>query len=333
MDLPTLWFALIVLCWVLFFVLEGFDFGVGILTPVVGRDSHQRGAALTTIGPVWDGNEVWLVAAIGATFAAFPDWYAALLSGLYLPMVIILLALAGRGVALEFRGKKDDPVWRRRCERVLAACSVLCAAALGAMLGVLPGGLAIGADGEVAVGAGGALGRTLGVLAQPGALVGAGAGVLAACLLGGTYLALRTTGPVRERATMIVPPLAAVLVALMTLAAVTGAVRWLPAMVVITLLVLVTFAARYKREGLAFAICSVLTAAVVVVVFTTSVPVLLPSTLDPAWSLTLHGATASDTALGTITAAGVIILPGVLTYQAFAYWVFRRRVSSERVAT
>src|SRR5690625_1729540 len=333
MDLPTLWFALIVLCWVLFFVLEGFDFGVGILTPVVGRDSHQRGAALTTIGPVWDGNEVWLVAAIGATFAAFPDWYAALLSGLYLPMVIILLALAGRGVALEFRGKKDDPIWRRRCERVLAACSLLCAAAFGGLLGVLPGGLAIGADGEVAAGAGGALARTLAVVAQPGALVGAGAGVLTARLLGGTYLALRTTGPVRERARMIVPPLAAALVALVALGAVTGVVRWLPATVVIALLLLAVLAARYRREGWAFGICSLLVVAVVVAVFTISLPVLLPSTLDPAWSLTLQGAAASDTALGTITAAGVVILPGVLAYQAFAYWVFRRRVSSERVVT
>lgn len=333
MDLPTLWLVLVVLCWVLFFVLEGFDFGVGMLAPALGRDTHQRGAALATIGPVWDGNEVWLVAAIGATFAAFPDWYAALLSGLYLPMVIILLALAGRGVALEFRGKKDDPAWRRRCDRTLATCSLLCAAAFGAMLGVLPGGLAIGPDGEVVAGAGGPIARTMAVLAQPGALVGAGAGVLTACLLGGAYLALRTAGPVRERARGIVPPLAAALAALVIVGVLLGAVHWLPAAAAVALLLLATVAARYRREGWAFGLCSLLVAAVVAVVFTASFPVLLPSTLDPAWSLTVHGVASSDTALSTITAAGVVILPGVLAYQAFAYWVFRRRVNSDRVAT
>jgi len=112
MDLPTLWFALAVTCWVLFFVLEGFDFGVGVLAGALGRDDHERGAGVTTIGPVWDGNEVWLVAAVGVTFAAFPDWYAALMSGLYLPFVLILLALAARGVALEFRSKGGTARWR-----------------------------------------------------------------------------------------------------------------------------------------------------------------------------------------------------------------------------
>ena len=112
----TLWYSLVVLCWVLFFVLEGFDFGVGMLAPLLGRDDHQRGAAISTVGPFWDGNEVWLVAAIGVTFAAFPSWYAALLSALYLPVVALLLLLAIRGVALEFRGKADGVRWRRGWE-------------------------------------------------------------------------------------------------------------------------------------------------------------------------------------------------------------------------
>lgn len=150
MDLATLWFALVVLCWVVFFVLEGFDFGVGMLAPVLGRDEYQRGAALRTIGPFWDGNEVWLVAAIGVTFAAFPDWYAALLSGLYLPFVAILLALAVRGVALEFYGKRDDDGWRRRCGVALAASSAATAALFGAVFGAFAGGLPLGADGQVA---------------------------------------------------------------------------------------------------------------------------------------------------------------------------------------
>src|SRR5690625_146081 len=144
----TLWFALIVLCWVLFFVLEGFDFGVGMLAPILGRGSDQRGAAVRTIGPVWDGNEVWLVAAIGVMFAAFPDWYAALLSGMYLPFVLILLTLAVRGVALEVYGKKDDDEWRRRRGGALAASSAATPGVVGAVVGAFRGGLSRGPAGQ-----------------------------------------------------------------------------------------------------------------------------------------------------------------------------------------
>ncbi|MFL6116953.1 MAG: cytochrome d ubiquinol oxidase subunit II, partial [Catenulispora sp.] len=126
------WYALVVLCWVLFFVLEGFDFGVGLLAPVLGRGDHERTAAVRTIGPFWDGNEVWLVAAIGVTFAAFPAWYAALLPALYLPLVAVLLLLAVRGVALEFRGKADGPAWRRGWDAALAVSSAGVAALWGA---------------------------------------------------------------------------------------------------------------------------------------------------------------------------------------------------------
>jgi hypothetical protein len=129
--LITFWFTVVVLAWVLFFVLEGFDFGVGLLGPLLGRGDHERGAAVRTIGPFWDGNEVWLVAAIGATFAAFPLWYAALLSGLYLPVAAVLLLLAVRGVALEFRGKGDGLRWRRRADVLLAASSAAVVAVWG----------------------------------------------------------------------------------------------------------------------------------------------------------------------------------------------------------
>jgi cytochrome bd ubiquinol oxidase subunit II len=200
MDLVIIWYALVVLCWVLFFVLEGFDFGVGLLAPLLGRDEHERAAAVRTIGPFWDGNEVWLVAAIGVTFAAFPSWYAALLSGLYLPMVAILLLLAGRGVALEFRGKHDDPRWRRRCDAALAACSAGVVLLWGAVLTVFVRGLALDAGGEVA---GGGLNRTLAPVLTPAAGLGALLALTAAVLLGATFLALRTTGPVRRRAALL----------------------------------------------------------------------------------------------------------------------------------
>ena len=320
MDLPTLWFALAVTCWVLFFVLEGFDFGVGVLAGVLGRDDHERGAGVTTIGPVWDGNEVWLVAAVGVTFAAFPDWYAALMSGLYLPFVLVLLALAARGVALEFRGKGGTARWRAGCDAVLAVSSLAVAALWGAVLGVLATGLALGPDGEV-VGEG--LGRSLAPLAGVPALLGAALGVAVALVQGATFLGLRTTGPLRSRARRAALGALVPVAALVALAAPLG----LAAVAVVAVLV----AAR--REVLAFAAASLAVAGAVVAVLAAHLPVVLPSTLDPAASLTIAGAAASPGALRLITLAAVLVLPGVVAYQAFSYWVFRRRVASERVAT
>jgi cytochrome bd ubiquinol oxidase subunit II len=320
MDLPTLWFALAVTCWVLFFVLEGFDFGVGVLAGVLGRDDHERAAGVTTIGPVWDGNEVWLVAAVGVTFAAFPDWYAALMSGLYLPFVLVLLALAARGVALEFRGKGGTERWRAVCDAVLAGSSLLVAALWGAVLGVLASGLALGADGEV-VGSG--LGRSLTPLGAAPALLGAVLGVGVALVQGATFLALRTTGPLRRRARR------AALAALVPVAVLVAVVA--PVGLVAVAVVAGLVAAR--REVLAFAAASLAVGGAVVAVLAAHLPVVLPSTLDPASSLTVAGAAASPGALRLITLTAVLVLPGVVAYQAFSYWVFRRRVASERVAS
>ncbi|GAA4893315.1 cytochrome d ubiquinol oxidase subunit II [Actinomycetospora straminea] len=320
MDLPTLWFALAVTCWVLFFVLEGFDFGVGVLAPVLGRDDHERGAGVTTIGPVWDGNEVWLVAAVGVTFAAFPDWYAALLSGLYLPFVLVLLTLAARGVALEFRGKGGTARWRAACDAVLAVSSLLTAALWGALLGVLATGLALGADGEV-VGSG--LDRTLGPLVSPPALLGAALGIGVSLLQGATFLGLRTTGPLRARSRTAA---LGTLVPVAVLVAVVAPPGLVAVAVVAALVVL-------RREVLAFAAASVAVGVGVVAVLAAHLPAVLPSTLDPAFSLTVDGAAASPGALQLITVAAVVVLPGVIAYQAFSYWVFRRRVASERVVS
>lgn len=332
MDLALLWFALVVLCWVLFLVLEGFDFGVGMLAPILGRDSDQRGAALRTIAPVWDGNEVWLVAAVGVTFAAFPDWYAALLSGLYLPMVLLLLGLAVRGVALEFRGKNDDATWRRRCDLALAVSSAGVAALLGAVLGVMAGGLALDAQGDVAA-SGGALGRSLSVLTEPAALLGAALGLLSALALGATYLGLRTTGPVRERArNWALTSSAALGLGLVALAAATSLSGWL-AVFGTAVLAATCLAVLRRHEGRAFALVVLLQAAAVVLLFAHDAPVLLASTISPQYSITIASAAASDVALQTITWGAVLILPGVVVYQGLAYWVFRRRVASEPVPT
>ncbi|MCA2212001.1 cytochrome d ubiquinol oxidase subunit II [Jidongwangia harbinensis] len=320
------WFSLVVLAWVLFFVLEGFDFGVGLLGPVLGRDDHERGAIVRTVGPFWDGNEVWLVAAVGITFAAFPDWYAALLSGLYLPLVALLLLLAVRGVALEFRGKGDGHRWRRRCDAALAASSAGIVLLWGALLAVFARGLALGPDGEVT---GTGLGRSLAPLATAEAGLGALLALAAAVLLGATFLTLRTTGPVRRRARRTAVATALVTGgALLVTAAATGA-RGAAAGTAVCLGV--ALLARWRREVAAFAGAALGVAAAVAAVFTAGGDVVLASTLSDAWSLTRSGAVATDSTLRLLTVVGLVVLPGVLVYQAWSYWVFRRRIASERI--
>ena len=327
MELATGWFVLVVLCWVLFAVLEGFDFGVGMLAGIVGRDEHERGAAIRTVGPVWDGNEVWLVAAIGVTFAAFPDWYAALLSGLYLPVVAVLLALAVRGVALEFRGKVDHERWRRRCDAALGVSSLVSAAGFGAVVAVATTGLALGPGGAVAA-SGAGLARSLAPLVSAPAVAGALLGVLAALLQGAAFLGLRTTGPVRVRARRVAVATAGVTAVVVgVLAGITAGVT---AAVVALLVVVAGVSAARRWEVTAFVAASVAVLAGVVAAFAAHAPVVLPSTLDPAFSLTVAGAAASPAALQVITIGAVLVLPGVIAYQAFSYWVFRRRVASGR---
>ena len=322
----TFWFSIVVLAWVLFFVLEGFDFGVGLLEPLLGRDDHERGAIVRTIGPFWDGNEVWLVAAIGVTFAAFPAWYSALLSGLYLPMAALLLLLAVRGTTLEFRGKGPGPAWRRRCDLALALSSAAIVALWGAMLAVFARGLALGPDGSVR---GDGLSRSLDPLLSPAALAGAAAALFAAVLLGATFLSLRTSGPVRRRAQHLARWLGTGGAAALVVTGIATASRLVLAAAALSLAA--GMLARHGREALAFTATALAVAGSVVAVLTAHGNVVLRSTLDDSWSLTMTAAAATPSALTLLTEFGVIILPGVLAYQAYSYVVFRRRVASERV--
>ncbi|AEV83928.1 cytochrome D ubiquinol oxidase subunit II [Actinoplanes sp. SE50] len=322
----TFWFAILVLAWVLYFVLEGFDFGVGLLAPMIGRDDHERAAAIRTIGPFWDGNEVWLVAAIGVTFAAFPSWYAVLLSALYLPMVGILLLLAVRGVALEFRGKHDSPAWRHRCDLLLAGSSAGVVLLWGAQLGIFVRGLALGPDGAVT---GHGLSRSLAPLFSVPAGLGALAALLGTILLGATFLALRTTGPVRRRAVALSRHGGNAGTVLLLLAGLATGSRL--TLVAAVLCFITGMLARQGREALAFTTTALTVTGAIVAVFTAHGAVVLRSTLSPLWSLTRESAAAGPSALRLITVAGVLILPGVVAYQAWSYWVFRRRIASERI--
>src|SRR5690348_3785052 len=191
-SLIPFWYIVIAILWTGFFVLEGFDFGVGMLHAVVGRDEAGRRAAINTIGPLWDGNEVWLVVAGAGMFAAFPGWYATMFSAMYLAVVLLLVALILRGVAIVLRGKREDPGWRRRWSAALVAGSVLAPLLVGIALGNLLHGLPIGSDQEFT--------GSFWDLLQPYALY-TGLTVLVVCLLhGAAFVGLKTVGPVHDRA-------------------------------------------------------------------------------------------------------------------------------------
>ena len=316
-DLPTVWFVAIAVLWTGYLVLEGFDFGVGMLLPVVGRDEPGRRVMLGAIGPVWDGNEVWLITAIGAMFAAFPAWYAGFLSGFYVLVLAIVLALVLRGVALEYRGKVDDPAWRRRCDTAILVGSAVPAFGWGVVLANTVRGVELGADGVVRSG--------LLDLLSPYALLGGLALLSLSALHGALFLGLRTDGPVRARARTT-----ARRTALVALPAVVGFVAWTAgaaaALGAAAVLLVAVAAAARRREGVAFTATAVAVAGFVVVLFTALFPAALPSLVSPAFDLTVAGAASGPYTLGLLSVIGAVFLPVVVAYQSWSYWVFRRRV-------
>ncbi|GAA1088685.1 MULTISPECIES: cytochrome d ubiquinol oxidase subunit II [Pseudonocardia] len=327
MALVDVWFVLIAVLWTGYLCLEGFDFGVGMLLPVVARDEADRRVALGTIGPVWDGNEVWLLVAGGATFAAFPEWYASLFSGFYLAFLLLLVALILRGIALEYRSK--EPRWAPVLDRVLTGSSLAAALLLGVALANIVHGVPLDADHEFT--------GTLLTLIHPYALLGGVTTVLVFALHGAAFLALKTDGPVRERAATVavtaglgaIPAGAAFLV--WTL--VDGAPVWIVAPVLVAALGLAggTLAAVRGRSGRSFTATTVAIVAVAVTLFGSLYPDVLPSTTDPAFSLTVVNAASTPYTLTIMTWVAAVVTPVVLAYQAWTFWVFRRRLTREDV--
>ncbi|WP_308818768.1 cytochrome d ubiquinol oxidase subunit II [Pseudonocardia alni] len=327
MALVDVWFVLIAVLWTGYLCLEGFDFGVGMLLPVVARDETDRRVALGTIGPVWDGNEVWLLVAGGATFAAFPEWYASLFSGFYLAFLLLLVALILRGIALEYRAK--EPRWAPVLDRVLTGSSFAAALLLGVALANIVHGVPLDADHEFT--------GTLLTLLHPYALLGGVTTVLVFALHGAAFLALKTDGPVRERAARVavtaglfaIPAGAAFL--LWTL--LDGAPAWAVAPVLVAALGLAggTLAAARGRSGRSFTATTVAIVAVAVTLFGSLYPDVLPSTTDPAFSLTVVNAASTPYTLTIMTWVAAVVTPVVLAYQAWTFWVFRRRLTREDV--
>ncbi len=324
MDLSTLWFLLIAVLFVGYFVLEGFDFGVGILLPVLGRDDRERRVLINTIGPVWDGNEVWVITAGGAMFAAFPEWYATLFSGFYLPLLLILVALILRGVAFEYRGKRDDPVWKARWDAAIVTGSLLPAVLWGVAFANIVRGVPLDADHEYV---GGLL-----TLLNPYALLG-GATTLALFVThGAIFLALKTNGDVRRHARTLASRAGLAAAALAaTFLAWTLALRGTPAaagLAVVAALALLAglLANRARREGWAFLGTATAIALAVAALFATLYPNVLPSSTDPANSLTVDNAASTPYTLAIMSWVALVFTPIVLVYQGWTYWVFRRRI-------
>ncbi|MFB0839520.1 cytochrome d ubiquinol oxidase subunit II [Arthrobacter sp. FW306-05-C] len=327
--LPTIWFIAIAVLWTGYLFLEGFDLGVGMLMKLFARNNTERRVLLNTIGPVWDGNEVWLLTAGGATFAAFPLWYASLFSALYLPLLVVLLALIFRAVAFEYRGKVDTDSWRNRWDWAIALGSFFAAFGVGAALALTTTGLPLNANGD----------REGGPMAwfSGYALLGGLAVVGFSLLHALAFLALKTDGDVRHRARQWFVRLLPVL--LLPIAAWASAIQfldgkpWTWAAVVLAVGAAATawLLARNGSEGRAFLALGAFLILGTASIFGAVFPVVLPSTLDSAFDLTISNASSSDYTLGLMSIVAAFGLPLVIAYQAWTYWVFRRRVSAAHI--
>jgi cytochrome bd ubiquinol oxidase subunit II len=329
MELSTVWFGLIAVLFIGYFVLEGFDFGVGILTKVLAHNERERRVLVNTIGPVWDGNEVWVLTAGGAMFAAFPEWYATLFSGFYLPLLVILVALIGRGVAFEYRGKRDNPRWRTRWDQVIFWGSLLPALLWGVAFANVVRGVPLDTDHEFV--------GTLWGLLNPYALLG-GLTTLGLFVMHGTvFLALKTVGEIRlgarRFATRLGPVVAVLAVVFLgwtqlqrgdvwsAILAVAAAVSFLVGWLAITM----------GREGWAFVASAAAIALAVTTLFVALYPDVMPTTLDDGASLTVDNASSTPYTLTIMTWVAVIFTPIVLLYQGWTYWVFRKRIGIHHI--
>ncbi|RIQ27129.1 cytochrome d ubiquinol oxidase subunit II [Jiangella rhizosphaerae] len=331
MELSTLWFLLIGVLWTGYLALEGFDFGVGMLTRRFARDDTERRVLINTIGPVWDGNEVWVITAVGATFAAFPEWYATAWSAYYLPLVLILLTLIGRGLAFEYRAKGDTETWRRRWDLVIFGGSAVPAFVWGVLLAAFVQGLPLDA-GHDFVG-------TLGDVVTPYTLVGGVVTLLLSLLHGAHYVALKTVGDIRERARRLAGRLAApVAVVLAAFLAWTllrddtpSRLAAAAALVAVAAIAAGATANARGREGWAFAATFATVAATAATLFAALYPDVLPSTLDAANGLTVANASSSGYTLTVMTWVAVPFVPAVLAYQSWVYWMFRKRIGVQHI--
>ncbi|MFJ6100368.1 cytochrome d ubiquinol oxidase subunit II [Streptomyces sp. NPDC092359] len=330
MELHDVWFVLIAVLWIGYFFLEGFDFGVGILTKLLARGRPEKRVLINTIGPVWDGNEVWLLTAGGATFAAFPEWYATLFSGFYLPLLIILVCLIIRGVAFEYRVKRPEENWQRNWERAIFWTSLIPAFLWGVAFGNIVRGVKIDAEMEY-------VGNFWDLL-NPYAILGGLVTLTLFTFHGAVFVSLKTVGDIRARARALALKLglgAAVLaLGFLIWTQVHTGDSWSLAAMLIAVVALVgaIVAIKAGREGWSFALSGITIAAAVAMLFLALFPDVMPSSLNPEWSLTVTNASSSPYTLKIMTWCAGIATPLVLLYQSWTYWVFRKRIGTQHLA-
>lgn len=335
MGLQEVWFGIIGVLFLGFFILEGFDFGVGMLMEPfarvgIGEAEPLRRTALNTIGPVWDGNEVWLIVGGAAMFAAFPGWYATVFSTLYLPLLAILFGMIVRAVAIEWRGKIDDTKWRGWADFGIAAGSWLPAVLWGVAFAVLVRGLPVDAAGHIHL----SIGDVLNAYTVLGGLATAGLFLM----YGAVFVALKTSGAIREDAYRF-----GVWLSLPVTGLVAGFGLWTQlaygkdwtwavlAAAVVAQLAAVLLVWRRASDGWAFTCVALVVAAVVILLFGSLYPNLVPSTLNKQWSLTIYNASSTHYTLKVMTWVTAFMAPLTVVYQAWTYWVFRQRLSADRI--
>ena len=328
-GLEVFWFIIIAILWAGYFVLEGFDFGIGIRLGILGRDDLDRRVLINTIGPVWDGNEVWLLVAGGATFAAFPDWYATLFSGFYLPLFLILAALIFRGVAFEFRAKRTLPAWRLAWDHAIFWGSLIPALLWGVAFANILRGVPISRHFTY-------LGSFFNLL-NPYALLGGVTTLLLFALHGAVFACLKTTDDIRTRASraarVLAPATTAAIVAFLSWTYLnahnahdTGLVPPLVPILAIASIAVVEWLLRERLDGWAFVATAVGLICLVATIFLNLYPRVMVSSISPAYNLTIANAASAPYTLKVMTVVALIFTPLVLVYQGWSYWVFRARV-------
>ena len=332
MELQTVWFILIGVLFTGFFLLEGFDYGVGILLLFLGKDDIDRRLVINSIGPVWDGNEVWLITAGAAMFAAFANWYATMFSGFYLALVLMLLALIVRGIAFEFRSKDERPAWRTLWDWMIFVGSLVPALLWGVAFANVVRGVPIDAEMQYVGG--------FWNLLNPYALLAGLAAVSAFALHGATFLGLKTTDELLERAEkaaawLWLPTVVLVFAAMVAGIFATdifsqrGALLWVVAAAACVALLAAGWFIRARRHGWAFIMSSLTIALTCITVALGLYPRLMVSSLNPEWNLTIYNASSSEYTLRVMGIIVLIFLPIVLLYQGWSYWVFRKRIGRE----
>lgn len=329
MDLSLVWFWIVAFFFIGYFVLDGFDFGVGMSLPFLGRDDTDRRVLINTIGPIWDLNETWVIVAGAVLFAAFPEWYATLFSGFYLALLLILLALIVRGVSFEYRHKRSHSQWKRWFDGMIIAGSALPSLLWGVAFANIVRGVPLDADHNYI--------GTLFDLLNPYAVLGGVTTLLLFFTHGVVFVSLKTEGELRERARTLATRAGAltVLVAATFLiwTGLADGTVWVWACVAIAAIALIGawFANLRGSEGIAFALMAITIAGAVLALFAALFPAVMPASNDSANSLTIANASSSEYTLTVMTWTMVIFLPLILIYQGWTYWVFRKRVTRDQI--